>query len=154
MPNGKLISICIAPIAGGPMRYIEHALAMAGGGLQGDRYATGEGSYNKGELGHRQVTFINNLFLEGSGFTHAETRRNVAVEGVELMWLIGREFEIGRARFRGVKYCDPCNRPSKLAGKAESFQQAFFDRGGLVAEIIVGGFIRVNDDVILPPKGY
>ena len=29
-------------------------------------------------------------------------------QGVELMWLIGREFYIGKARFRGQYYCDPC----------------------------------------------
>ena len=55
------------------------------------------------------------------------------------MWLIGREFQIGKARFRGQYYCDPCLRPSRLSGKTQKFLEAFSDRGGLVAEIIESG---------------
>jgi hypothetical protein len=55
---------------------------------------------------------------------------------------------------RGVKYCDPCTRPSKLSGKTKSFKERFFDRGGLIAEIIEGGVITVGDQLIPPPKGY
>lgn len=74
--------------------------------------------------------------------------------GVELMWLVGREFRIGDARFRGVKYCDPCKRPGKLSGNVNSFQEKFFDCGGLVAEVLEGGVIRVGDSIVPPPKGY
>jgi MOSC domain-containing protein YiiM len=56
--------------------------------------------------------------------------------------------------FRGVKYCDPCTRPNKLAGVDTSFRDAFFDRGGLVAEILQDGTIRVGDIVIPPKKSY
>ena len=97
---------------------------------------------------------MNSIFFRNSGFTYEESRRNIFVQGVELMWLIGREFQIGKARFRGIKYCDPCNRPSKLSGNEKSFQQAFFDRGGLVAEIIESGTIKIGSDVIPPKKEY
>ena len=76
------------------------------------------------------------------------------VKNVELMWLIGKEFQIGTAKMRGVKYCDPCERPTKLSGKEKSFKEAFFDRGGLVAEVIESGVIKQGDDIILPSKGY
>ena len=43
---------------------------------------------------------------------------------------------------------------SKLSGNTMSFKNMFSDRGGLVAEIIEGGLIKVGDLVIPPPKGY
>lgn len=154
MPHGKIIAICISPAAGEPMCEINNVEAIAGAGLAGDRYSSGQGSFNKDKKGSRQVTLINSIFFAGTDFNYAESRRNIIIEGVELMWLIGKEFQIGKARMRGIKYCDPCNRPSKLANKAQSFQKTFFDRGGLVAEILESGIIKVGDSIIPPEKGY
>ena len=136
------------------MQLVQGVEVLAGAGLKGDRYATGVGSFNKGKQGKRQVTLINGIFFEESGFDYVDSRRNIVTMGVELMWLIGQEFQIGTARFRGVKYCDPCNRPSKLSGKEKSFKEMFFDRGGLIAEVIQDGVIKVGDLVIPPPKDY
>lgn len=152
--NGIVKAIYIGPVAGGPMQETTEVEALAGQGLKGDRYANQAGSFNKGKLGHRQVTLMNATFFPGSGFEFKDSRRNIFTEGVELMWLIGREFEIGTARFLGERYCDPCMRPSKLSGKSISFKEVFHDRGGLIAQIIKSGIIRVNDPVIPPPKGY
>ncbi len=152
--NGKIVYICISPKSGEPMQPVYEVEAIAGAGLKGDRYCTAEGSFNKDNLGKRQVTLMNSIFFQNSGFTYEESRRNIFVQGVELMWLIGREFQIGEARFRGIKYCDPCNRPSKLSGNEKSFQQAFFDRGGLVAEVIESGNLKIGSDVIPPKKEY
>lgn len=152
--NGRIIAICISIAAGMPMHLVPEVEALAGHGLKGDRYATGDGSFNKGKHGIRQVTLINGIFFEGSGFNYVDSRRNIVTMGVELMWLIGREFQIGTSRFRGVKYCDPCTRPSTLSGKERNFKEAFFDRGGLVAEIIESGIIKVGDPIIPPPRDY
>lgn len=152
--KGIVRAICIGVEAGAPMQEVSEVEAVAGQGLKGDRYATGEGSFNKDNQGSRQVTFMNAIFFKGSGFEFTDSRRNIFVEGVELMWLIGREFQVGAARFRGVKYCDPCQRPSKLSGKSKSFKSTFFDRGGLIAEVIETGVIKVSDAVISPSKGY
>ncbi|HHT9145876.1 MAG TPA: MOSC domain-containing protein [Candidatus Wunengus sp. YC61] len=150
----RVIGIFVCPVAGERMQEVFEVEAIAGAGLKGDRYCTGEGSFNKGNQGKRQATLINGMFFEGGSFYYPESRRNIVTMDVELMWLIGREFQIGNARFRGVKYCDPCNRPNKLCGKSQSFKEAFFDRGGIVAEILEGGLIKVGGAVILPPKGY
>ncbi len=152
--NATVKGICIGPEAGKPMIRVKKVRAIAGRGLEGDRYATGNGSFNRGRQGKRQVTLMNAIFFKGSGYGFADSRRNIFTEGVELMDLIGKEFTIGEARFRGVKYCDPCERPKKLSRKRKSFKTAFFDRGGIVAEIIEDGIIEVGDPVIPPPKGY
>jgi hypothetical protein len=151
--NGVVTAICICSKAGGPMQSVEKVDALAGKGLSGDRYADGAGSFNRGNQGERQVTLVNSIFFEGTDFKYVDSRRNIVTTDVELMWLIGREFQIGTAIFRGVKYSDPCARPSKLSGK-KGFRDAFFDRGGIVAEVIKGGCVRINDPVIPPPKGY
>ncbi len=152
--NGKVTALYICPIAGGLMQQVQQIEAVSGAGLKGDRYATGNGSFNKFCQGRRQVTLINGIFFKGTGFKPADSRRNIITIGVELMWLIGREFQIGTALFRGVKYCGPCNRPSNLSRNMKSFMKEFYDRGGLIAEIIEGGFIKIGDSVIPPPKGY
>jgi hypothetical protein len=151
MTNGKVVAICISPIAGGKMEEVEIAEAIAGAGLAGDRYSIAEGSFNRKQQGRRQVTLINAFFFENSGFEYFESRRNIVTHGVELMWLIGREFQIGKARFRGQNYCDPCLRPSRLSGKTEKFLETFSDRGGLVAEIIESGTIKRGDLITLKP---
>lgn len=152
--NGIVRAICISSVAGEPMQEIAEVLAIAGRGLEGDRYAIGQGSFNRGNQGSRQVTLMNAVFFEGSGFRFPESRRNLLVEEVELMWLIGRDFWIGGACFRGVKYCDPCRRPDKLSGNPTSFKAAFSDRGGLIAEVLETGVIKLGDKVVPPPKGY
>lgn len=155
MREGRVIAICIGPVAQKPMREVEGVLAIEGAGLEGDRYCGGEGSYNRKKgAGYRQVTLMNARFFQGSGFEFRDARRNIFTDGVELMDLIGREFDIGEARFRGQRYCDPCLVPTSLSGSELDFREAFHDRGGLIAEVIRGGMIRRGDRVIGPPKNY
>lgn len=154
MANGTVVAICISPAAGAPMQEVQEIEAIAGEGLKGDRYSRGEGSFNKGKQGKRQVTLINALFVDGSGFAYHETRRNIAVRGIELMDQIGQEFHIDGVLLRGVKYSDPCMRPSKLSGNKNAFRDVFHDRGGLVADILEGGVIRVGSIVIPRTKDY
>ena len=154
MANGTVVAICIGKIAGAEMEDVWEVFAEAGNGLAGDRYYGGMGSFNKGNPGKRQVTLMNAMFFKNSMFTFRDSRRNIFTHGVELMDLIGKEFVIGQAVFRGLKYCDPCIRPSKLAGISTSFKESFFDRGGLVAEIVSSGSIHVGDVVIPPKKDY
>jgi MOSC domain-containing protein YiiM len=154
MSQGTVVAICVASRKGEPMASLQEAMAVAGQGLSGDRYARGQGSWSRGQVGRRQVTLINSLFVQGSGFEFGETRRNIATSGVELMDLIGQKFSVGDAMLRGVKYCDPCLRPSVLSSKDIPFRDAFHDRGGLVAEVLSSGLIRIGSPVIPPSKHY
>lgn len=153
MPQAKVLVICIGPVAKGPMKRVDEVEAIAGAGLEGDRYCTGEGSYNKGRKGKRQVTLLNASFLIQSAFTFEETRRNILTADVELMSLIGEEFYVGDVHMRGIKYCIPCDIPSQVSGRA-GFKEAFQDRAGIVAEIIEGGLIKIGDRIIPPPRAF
>ena len=82
----------------------------------------------------------------GVPVTEAETRRNLVTEGVALNHLVGREFRVGAVRLRGVKLAEPCVYLEQLTGH-EGVRAAFVHRGGLRAEILDGGDLRVGDTV-------
>ena len=151
---GKVLAIYVCPAAGDPMESKNEVKAVIGGGLLGDRYCAGIGSWNKSKPGHRQVTLINNRFVANSSFEPEKTRRNILTEGIELMMLIGRYFEIGTAFLKGVKYCDPCGRPGKLVQSDTNFSEEFADAGGLIAEVIESGIIKVDDPITLSASAH
>lgn len=146
---GKVVAIFIAPAGKAPMQEVQQVKAVEGHGLEGDRYCEGVGSFSKKSgPGARQVTLINKRFFREGGFRPQDTRRNVLTEGIELMLLIGQEFEIGGARFRGVKYLTPCGSPKSSSDQPTlPFHREFFDAGGLIAEVVRGGEIKPGDAI-------
>ena len=75
-----------------------------------------------------------------------ESRRNVLTCGVALNHLVGREFQIGEVRLRGLKLCEPCTHLQQLTSKA--VLKALRHRGGLRAEILGGGVIKVGEKIM------
>ena len=73
----------------------------------------------------------------------AAARRNIVTRGVLLNHLVGREFQIGAVRLRGTRPCEPCAYLEGLTQKG--VLAGLIDRGGLRAEIVTGGAIRVED---------
>jgi MOSC domain-containing protein YiiM len=57
---------------------------------------------------------------------------------------VGREFVVGEVRLRGVRLAEPCAYLEDLVGK-KGLREALVHRGGLRAEIVDGGTIRVGD---------
>lgn len=131
------------------MEEVQSALAIKDQGLEGDRYQKGSGSWNNGRAGHRQLTLISNESFGRTSFTAKDTRRNILVIGVELPTLIGKVFYIGRILVKGVKYCTVCDRPSHLSGK-KNFKEQFWERGGIIVEIVKGGEVCVGDEIYVP----
>jgi MOSC domain-containing protein YiiM len=129
--------------------------AVAGQGLSGDRYALGLGYYSARPLpgGARELTLIEEEALEeieaetGIRLTTLEARRNVATRGVRLGELIGRRFSIGEVVCEGVRDCPPCEHLEELTGKMVMKPMA--RRGGLRANVLTTGTIRVGDPVVL-----
>lgn len=149
MLTSVVVGIALAPTAREPLRQVQGAMLIAGHGLEGDRYGRGLGTYQDGELGKRQVTLIDRRHLKAGGYTLEESRRNLEVVGnVDLMRLFtasgGLFFKLGDATCRGVKYCDPCNIPSKLVGRTGSFRKDMWGCGGLIIEVIQSGRIWVG----------
>jgi MOSC domain-containing protein YiiM len=65
--------------------------------------------------------------------------------GVALNHLMGREFVIGDVRIRGIRLCEPCDHLQRLTGK--SVIKGLLHRGGLRAQILTPGTIRVGDPI-------
>ena len=57
------------------------------------------------------------------------------------------EFEVGGARFRGMRLCEPCSHLEGLT--REGVVRGLVHRGGLRADILAEGTIRVGDDIRL-----
>ena len=78
-----------------------------------------------------------------------ETRRNLVTEGVPLLHLIGRTFRVGDVVFRGIRSCPPCVHLEKLT--RPGVRTALENRGGLRAEILQGGTLRIGDEITPMP---
>ena len=113
MQSGVVTAIFIGPKARGPMTSVAEVRALAGRGLEGDRYSREAGTFSK-KLPINHVTLIEEEALEVAARDYAlkvagiELRRNLLTRNVSLNNLVGREFRIGAVRLRGLKLCEPC----------------------------------------------
>jgi len=149
--NGSVHSIHITAVAGEPTVSVEEARAVAGKGLEGDRYFSGSGSWSSTPGSGRQVTLIEMETIEALDRDYemkiepGQARRNVVTRGVALNHLVGREFSVGEVRLRGMRLNEPCNHLASLTD--EKVKLGLVHRGGLRADIVSGGVIRVGDAV-------
>jgi MOSC domain-containing protein YiiM len=100
---------------------------------------------------HDDLTLIAAEALEGlradTGIelSHEASRRNVLTRGVDLNALVGRRFAVGEVECEGMELAEPCR---KLARNThDGVLRGLVHRGGLRAEIVAGGEIRVGDAV-------
>src|SRR6266508_2465716 len=74
-----------------------------------------------------------------------QSRRNIETVGVALNHLVGREFMIGEVRLRGMRLNEPCAHLAQLSKRG--VVKALTHRGGLRADILSDGVIRLGDPV-------
>jgi ADP-ribose pyrophosphatase YjhB (NUDIX family) len=147
---GAIEHIHVTSMAGRPMRSRDHAEAVAHAGLEGDRYRHGIGYFRDSRVS-RDLTLIEAEVIDdlarrsGVVLEPGETRRNVTTRGVSLDELVGRSFWLGDVLCRGTSLCEPCRHLEELTGR--SLLRPMIHRGGLRAEILIGGTIHVNDEV-------
>src|SRR6266576_1791717 len=126
--TGEVVAIHIADEADARMRAVDRIRAVPGKGLEGDRYFLESGTYSDRPGPGREVTLIESEAIEAMARDNqitipaGATRRNVTTRGAPLNHLVGQEFEAGRVH-----------------------------RGGLRAEILTEGDIRVGDAIV--PRG-
>jgi MOSC domain-containing protein YiiM len=149
---GRVVAIFVAPGEGEPMEAREEVRALCGRGLEGDRYAIEAGKFSGTKVGKRAVTLIEREAVAGARAEHdielaeSETRRNIVTEGVPVNHLVGKEFSIGDVRLRGYDLAEPC---TYLEGLTRAgVRSALIHRGGLRAEILDDGTIRVGDPIV------
>jgi MOSC domain-containing protein YiiM len=149
--TGNVVSIHIAPAAGAPMSAVAEIRVIAGKGLEGDRYFRKTGSYSKTPGSGREVTLIEIEAIDALQREYrididpGQARRNIVTRGVALNHLIDREFSVGDVVVRGTRLCDPCSHLEKLTVKGTL--RGLIHRGGLRADIVRGGTIRIEDPI-------
>lgn len=148
---GHVETIFIAPVARIALLPVPAVLAIAGRGLEGDRYCLGVGSFSRWPDSGRAVSLIAAEAIEqilsetGIDLSGGRSRRNVVTRGVDLAALNGRKFRVGGALLRGSRRCAPCGYLERLIGLGTF--AALKGRGGLRADIMEGGLIRAGDAV-------
>jgi MOSC domain-containing protein YiiM len=151
MFQGEVVSIHIAPEEGERVVEVHEVQAVAGKGLEGDRYFLSSGTFARKWDPGNEVTLIESEAVEALGRDYGirlgagETRRNIMTRGVPLNHLVGREFRVGDAVLRGERLCDPCGLLERMT--QPGVRRALAHRGGLNAAIVVGAVIRKGDRV-------
>jgi MOSC domain-containing protein YiiM len=150
MNTGTIEFIYIAPAATAPTVAVKEVLAIPGVGLEGDRYALGQGTFSKPEPDY-ELTLIEAEAIEALKRDYnvelapGEARRNLVTRGIALNHLVGRDFQIGAVKAHGIRLCEPCDHLQRLTGR--QLIKGLRHRGGLRAQILTPGSIRVGDSL-------
>ncbi|MGB9958453.1 MOSC domain-containing protein [Haloferax prahovense] len=147
--RGRVEALYTAPSKGEPM--VSHeTVAVAEGGIEGDRYADGDGFYSATD--GCQVTLVDAAVLDDAKHEYdldladGQHRRNVVVRGVDLADLLDATFELGGAELRGTKLRPPCAHLADLVGDdvGDALRES---RGGICADVLAPGRVAVGDDL-------
>jgi MOSC domain-containing protein YiiM len=150
--EGIVISLHIAPTGAATMQSVKQVQAIAGRGLEGDRYFAGLGTYSNNPDTGRHVTLIETEAIEalegdyGIDIAPGFSRRNIVTRGVPLNHLVGCQLKIGDTILRGMRLCEPCSHLEKLS--RPGVMRGLIHRGGLRADILASGTIRVGDAIV------
>src|SRR5580765_6945817 len=114
MKTDRVEAIHIAAAAEAPMTSLDRVQAIAGVGLEGDRYAARGGTWSPDPPEDRDLTLIEAEVLEDLAATDGivlapgESRRNVTTRGIRLNELVGKRFRVGEIECEGTRLCEPC----------------------------------------------
>jgi MOSC domain-containing protein YiiM len=142
--DGRVEGIFLTDQHGALPQPVESVRALAGRGLEGNRY------FDDPDPG-RNLTLIAAEALEaferetGISLTAAESRRNVLTRGIDVNALVGKRFRIGDVECVGVELCEPCSHLQSLT--KQGVLAGMVHRAGLNADIVTGGEIAVGDAV-------
>lgn len=149
---GTIVGIFTAAESGGAIVSRREVEAVAGRGLQGDRYFDAHaGEHDPAD----EITLIDAASLQlaktdhGVDFAPGEHRRNLVVEGLDLLEMVGQTVRIGAAEVAVIRDNPPCAYLRDLTGKP--VLTALRRRGGVRGGIVSTGVIRLGDPVTPEP---
>jgi MOSC domain-containing protein YiiM len=149
--SGRVVSIHIAPTRGAPTTSVPEVRAVPGKGLVGDRHFGRSESEPDAPRPDREITLVEAETIEALARDHGlclepgETRRNIVTCDVALNHLVDQRFTVGEVALQGLRLCEPCSHLAELTH--ESVLRGLVHRGGLRAQILTEGVIRVGDEV-------
>jgi MOSC domain-containing protein YiiM len=119
---------------------VESVRAVAGKGLEGDRYF-----FPKGAEPGRALTLVEEEAVEDVGLTAGATRRQLTTRGVRLNDLVGKRFRVGEVECYGVELCEPCSHLERMT--RPGIVKELVHRAGINADILTDGTISVGDEI-------
>jgi MOSC domain-containing protein YiiM len=138
--------IFIASKPGGALIEIAQVRVLAGAGIEGDRYFQVPG---------QSITLVEAEVIEefnakfGTRHELSCTRRNLVTRGVRLNPLVGKEFNIGIVRLRGLELCEPCMGLGKAMASENvapaSAVKYLTHRAGIRAELLSSGTVAAGE---------
>lgn len=146
MEPGRVAALFVSAEPGGPMHTVASVEAVAGRGLQGDRYF-GDYAYNQpGDitLFAREDVDAANAAADAT-IDYADLRRNVMTVGIDLREIRGSAIRIGVVVVDLIAANPPCNHLQKVTGKP--LLRPLVGRAGVRGRIRDGGTIREGDSV-------
>ena len=156
--TGVVELLAIAPLVEAPMQLVQQARAIAGRGLEGDRYANGAGTFSpRGahrpgyELTLIAAEVVEELTAREAHLDFASTRRNILTRGINVNALVGRDFSIGDVQCRGLRLAEPCAHLERLQGPG--LLRPLIHRGGLRVDILTDGYIAQGSPISTEPSG-
>lgn len=141
---GTVAAILIAADAEAPLSRLDEAEALAGRGLAGDRYAAGRGTFSGRGRGY-ELTLAEAEALDEIRLPWEQARRNIVTRGISLNGLVGRPFRVGSVECVGRRLAEPCAHLERLS--RGGLLRPLVHRGGLRADIVRGGVIRLGDEI-------
>jgi MOSC domain-containing protein YiiM len=141
--EGRVSWIGLRPARGAAMQVVGEAVAIADRGLVGDRARRGDRQVTLVQAEHLPVIA---RFASLDALAPQQLRRNLVIEGINLLALVKLSFAIGdEVILVGTGPCAPCSELEELIGPGGF--QATRGHGGITARIERGGTLRVGDRV-------
>jgi hypothetical protein len=144
--GGSVAGILLAPDREQPMVRVGHAPAVAGRGIEGDRYHDGRGTFSKPGRGY-ELTLVEDEVLSEIELPWEQARRNIVTRGIDLNELVGHRFTVGSVECVGRRLAEPCAHLERLS--RPGILRPLVHRGGLRADILSGGTITIGDRVAM-----
>jgi hypothetical protein len=141
---GSVAAIFTAPDAERPLARVEVVEAIAGRGLEGDRYYEGRGTFSAPGHGY-ELTLVEAEVLDSIDLPWDQARRNIVTRGIALNSLVGHRFKVGAVECIGRRLAEPCAHLERLA--RPGLLRPLVHRGGLRADILDSGSISVGDQI-------
>jgi hypothetical protein len=142
--RGVVEAILVAPAAEQALHRVERIAAVAGRGLEGDRYHEGRGTFSAPGRGY-ELTLVDADVLDEIELPWEEARRNVVTRGIELNALVGRRFTIGQVVCVGRRLAEPCAHLEKVS--RPGLLRPLVHRAGIRADILESDTIAVGDPI-------
>jgi MOSC domain-containing protein YiiM len=125
---------------------VDRVEAVAGRGLEGDRYFDGRGTFRGPGYGY-QVTLVEAEVLDSIDLPWEQARRNIVTRGIALNALVGQRFTVGPVECVGRRLAEPCAHLERLT--RPGILRPLVHRAGLRADIVHGGPISTGDRVVV-----